>query len=260
MIYYTSGTGNSQAVARRLAELTDDKAVAVDYEMASVGPLGDKRLIFVMPVHSWGPALFMMRFIKRAAFDKTISEAWAVFVCGDNCGNADKILARALKKKNITLRAAFSVQMPNNYILMKGFGTDDEDLANKKIADSELRIPQIVAAISNDSVADKTLYVRGSKPGIKSGLVYPLFARMAVKSVKFYATAACIGCGLCEKVCPTHNIKLTDGRPVWGKDCVQCVACIHRCPKRAIEYGKVSQNMGRYVHPDLRQTSQCIEK
>ena len=242
-----------------MAEMLDDKAVAVDYETSRVEARDEKRLIFVMPVHSWGPALFMMRFVRRCTFDKRYTEAWAVFVCGDNCGNADKIFAKALKKKGIRLVAAYSVQRPNNYILMKGFGIDDAELAKEKIANSELRVSQIVAAIQGHADDSVPMYTRGTKAWLKSGVVYPLFARMAVKRVRFRTTDACVSCGLCEAVCPTHNIRLVNGRPVWGKDCVQCVACIHRCPKRAIEYGDVSVDMGRYVHPDLQQNLHFVK-
>ena len=57
----------------------------------------------------------------------------------------------------------------------------------------------------------------------------------------------CIGCGKCEKACPLNNIKLVDHRPVWGKRCTHCMACICRCPKEAIEYGKHSEGLPRYV-------------
>lgn len=61
---------------------------------------------------------------------------------------------------------------------------------------------------------------------------YPLF----VKADAFYSTDECIGCGLCEKLCPLKNIQIKDHRPVWGKECTHCMACIAKCPKKAIEY------------------------
>ena len=71
-----------------------------------------------------------------------------------------------------------------------------------------------------------------------------------VSAKKFRATEKCVACGLCEKVCPLKNITLTDGRPVWGDHCTHCMACISRCPKRAIEYGKGTERRGRYVCPE----------
>ena len=37
-----------------------------------------------------------------------------------------------------------------------------------------------------------------------------------------------------------NNIKIQNGKPVWGKDCTHCMACICHCPTEAIEYGKKS--------------------
>ena len=72
---------------------------------------------------------------------------------------------------------------------------------------------------------------------------------MFVHADKFYVTDACISCGKCVKVCPLGNIRLENGRPVWGKNCTHCMACICRCPREAVEYGKHSRGLLRYVFP-----------
>jgi len=43
-----------------------------------------------------------------------------------------------------------------------------------------------------------------------------------------------------------NNIHLENGKPVWGKNCTHCMACICYCPKEAIEYGKKSKGKPRY--------------
>lgn len=255
MIIYTTGTGNSKSVAYQIASCVGDRSVLTAESLLKAGatvevPAGD-RLIFVMPIHSWGPALMMLRLIDKVRIN--VDKAWVVFVCGDMCGNADKVFAKALSRKGISLQGAYSVQMPNNYILMKGFGIDSEELANAKLDDAPNRITLIVdAIISGRDGAD--LYVRGGMPSVKTGVVYKLFGSFAVKRVKFHALDTCVGCGHCANICPTSNITMRDGRPVWGDDCVQCVACIHRCPHNAIEYGNVSVGQGRYRHPDVEKT------
>lgn len=52
-----------------------------------------------------------------------------------------------------------------------------------------------------------------------------------------YATQSCIGCGWCEKHCPRGNIKLINGKPCFGTECVICLRCIYGCPQKAIVPG-----------------------
>jgi len=66
---------------------------------------------------------------------------------------------------------------------------------------------------------------------------------------KFYVEDSCIGCGLCEKICPSEAIKIEKGKSVWvKKQCNICLGCLHRCPKESIQYGKKSKTSGRYFY------------
>ena len=79
-----------------------------------------------------------------------------------------------------------------------------------------------------------------------SAAVNPMFYRFFVKADKFTADNRCVGCGKCVAICPLNNIRLADGKPVWGKNCTHCMACIAYCPTEAIEYGKKSVGKPRY--------------
>ena len=81
----------------------------------------------------------------------------------------------------------------------------------------------------------------------------PVFYRFFVKAEAFRATEACIGCGKCVELCPLNNIHLENGKPVWGKNCTHCMACICYCPKEAIEYGKKSKGKPRYHFEALKE-------
>ncbi len=50
-------------------------------------------------------------------------------------------------------------------------------------------------------------------------------------------TAGCIGCKLCEGVCLTNSIHVTNNLAVIDYDaCVNCGLCAEKCPKKVIEY------------------------
>lgn len=257
MIFYFTGTGNSLWVAEALGKALKEPLVAIANELKTypkelIHPLWAKeKILFVYPVHSWGPAVPMMQFISRLKLlGYEGHSVYSVCTCGDECGYSGSMLQEALRKKRVRLSGSYSVIMPNNYILMPGFDVDTKEVEQRKLQDAPSRISAIVEAIQKEQ--NVNLYNIGTMPWLKSRVVYPLFANFAVGSNSFRVTDACISCGLCERVCPTGTITLTEGRPVWSNTCVQCVACIHRCPVRAIEYGRGTVKKGRYHHPDIK--------
>ena len=74
----------------------------------------------------------------------------------------------------------------------------------------------------------------------------PGWTRLMQPTKKFYATAKCIGCGKCERICPLRNIILTNGKPHWQHSCAHCMGCIGSCPKEAIEYGSITKYKTKY--------------
>ena len=63
----------------------------------------------------------------------------------------------------------------------------------------------------------------------------------------------CIGCGICEKVCPVDNFYIENKRAMRRKDtCEFCLACIHNCPQKAIGLSMADKNpKARYRNPNI---------
>lgn len=257
MIFYFTGTGNSLWVARGLSEALGEPLISIADELHReeedlaypVRP--DERILFVYPVHSWGPAVPVVRFVSRLTFTGYAGQpVYSVSTCGDECGYTDRLIGKALGKRGVSLTAAYAVIMPNNYILLPGFDVDGKEVEERKLQEAPARVAEIAEAIREHR--QEALYQTGSMPGLKSYGIYPLFVHLAIGSNSFRVTDVCISCGLCERICPTGTIRLRAGKPVWADTCVQCVACIHRCPVRAIEYGKGTLKKGRYHHPEIK--------
>lgn len=255
MIFYFSGTGNSFYAAHEIAHCHGEKLVSIGAEMSNKDnsfeyPIEDNEILgFVYPVYAWAPPQIVIDFIKKMKLIKGRSPyIFSVSTCGDEEGYTTKVLRKALERKGLKLDSGFTLIMPNNYIL--GFDVDSKDVEQEKLLRAEEELKQINTAVEK---RQKGLFklVPGKIPSLKTTLVNPLFNAFAIRTERFYATEACTGCGLCEKACSVKNITV-QGTPRWGKQCTQCLACIHRCPVSAIQYGKSTIRKGRYVNPILK--------
>lgn len=252
MIFCFSGTGNSLYVARLIAEYTNDRVISIPEEMAEdkncneYEPEEEESIGFVYPVYAWAPPRMVIDFISRLSLPNADNHyVYSVATCGENIGNTMKALGNALKKRDIKLQSGFSVVMPNNYNILGD--VDSKEDADRKLDRAEEQIREICKLIESKQTGIFKLR-KGPIPTVLTGLVNPLFNKYALDASRFYATDTCTGCGLCQDICPTKNIHV-DGKPVWNVNCTQCLACIHHCPVRAIEYGKYTVNKGRYINP-----------
>ncbi len=260
MIFYFSATGNSYWAAQLLSNHFNLPLISVTESVKKASYQFDiskaSLIIFVFPVHSWGPALPLLSFVQQlqlVGYDH--QPIYAVCTCGDDCGQTSEVFQKELQRKGLALRNTFSVTMPNSYILLPGFDVDSPEIERHKLEEAPFRIQEIIKAIESDETAS-CLYHAGSAAWLKTKVVYAAFRKYIQGKTKFQVTDTCISCGLCVKVCPENNIHLNDKkRPEWSNRCVQCLACIHRCPKRAIEYGKITQHKGRYKNPNVYPTN-----
>lgn len=249
MIYYFSGTGNSRYAARYIASSLDEgldfiPEVNTDSEIPEGKSIG-----LVFPIYSWGVPPLVLDFVAGLsdAFWESVRirqlPVWVVMTCGDEVAMAPEMIARKIKSRGVAAISIWSVIMPNNYVLLPGFDVDPKDVEKRKLEAAPGRLEEIVIAIrQHRRVVDVT---RGSMPKIRS-LVYPLFKRWGIFPGKWHSTDACIGCGICGRVCPLKNVVIQEGKPHWGKDCCSCLACYHSCPCHAVAYGRLTQGKGQY--------------
>lgn len=263
MIFYYSGTGNTKWAARQMAELTGDDALFfipdllrdIDSGATDAAKIfaeqGDYQQIGIMfPIYSWGVPPIVSRFVsevlKCARRDVYL---WAVCTCGDEAGIAMRCLKQEIiKSTGREPDSIFSLIMPNDYVLLPGFNVDSEELAEQKLHAAPARLSQISSIIN---AHERGVYdvKEGSLPWLRTRFTFPLFRRWGVNTKRWKVSDACISCGKCERSCPAKNIKLTDGKPVWGDNCYSCCACFHVCPAKAISYSKITRNKGQYFCP-----------
>lgn len=254
MIFYFSGTGNSKWIARQLAQRLGEECIFIpdalregrnEYRLGKGEKIG-----FVFPVYSWSPPGIVLQFIRQLSLVNYYSHyLFYVCSCGDDIGLTDSVFKKEVKKKGWRCSAAFSVTMPNNYVLLPGFNVDSKEVEKEKLQNSIGRVKQIGQWLQEEK--EICSYHEGSFAFIKTRLINPLFTKWQMSPKGFHAQQICIGCKRCQSVCPMKNISIKDGRPVWGDVCTSCLACYHICPQQAVQYTKRTIHKGRYIHPEF---------
>jgi Pyruvate/2-oxoacid:ferredoxin oxidoreductase delta subunit/flavodoxin len=273
-VYWFSGTGNSFAVARDIAEGIKGRLVPIASAVKADRIAPDSEVLGIVFPAYYVPFGGLPQMVKRFVGRLHGLESKYVFgVCtyGSAETNTLAVLGRMLAARGGRLAGRFAVNMPENIY---------PELALKKH-------PMMFETWKKDAdrVCGLILNRRRGFFGLRNFLVGPAYPlanligipfRLLMKNhtVKhlqltsgstletydelmplmdsgFSASDKCVGCGTCAKVCPAANIRIAEGRPAWLHRCEYCLACYNWCPKEAIE-GKGLKSALRYRHPGVR--------
>lgn len=244
MALYFSGTGNSRYTAQRIADALGDGLLCMNDRIKAGDTLPVKTgecLVIVTPTYAWRIPRMVENWLRQTEFPGA-KQAWFVMTCGSEIGNAAKYNRTICEEKQLTYMGTAQIVMPENYIAM--FNVPQAEEARQIVAKAEPDIGRAASAIVSGQAFPpprNNIYDR-----FMSGPVNPIFYSFFVKAKAFAAGDTCTGCGKCVRLCPTNNITIQNGKPVWGGDCTHCMACICHCPVEAIEYGKKSLGKPRY--------------
>lgn len=245
MILYFSGTGNSAYVAKYISRMVEDDVLNLfqklrDHEYSSLS--SDKPWVVVTPTYAWRIPRIVSEWMRQTKLSGS-KEIYFVLTCGDGIGNAGAYLEKFCDILGMKYMGCAQIVMPENYIAM--FKTPGAEEAKDIIRKAAPSIDEVCSALKKGKpLANRKISPVGK---ICSGVVNKAFYPMFVHADKFTVKDTCVSCGKCEELCPMSNVKIKDGKPVWGNSCTHCMACICHCPTEAIEYGRHSRGLPRYV-------------
>lgn len=251
MIFYFSATGNSKHVAERIGSEFGGQIINISDAMRNneyeYQVEDEERVFFIFPVYFYGLPNLVHDFLEAVNFSGGVPLVCGIATCGSSAGGSDRMFKKALKGKEVLLKGFYQIKMVDNYVLMFKIPLKEDQTMILRRADKELN-----NCIDSIRFNYRKSYRSSMALGLVSKAAYGCYKGKCYTR-KFFADDACIGCGLCQTICPVRAIEMEEGRPVWVQDqCVHCLACINRCPVAAIQYGKKTESRGRYVNPILK--------
>ena len=246
MVLFFSATGNTEFVARRCADLLGDECVDL-LPRIKAGDFSEihseKPFIICTPIYVCEIPRFLRRFLKKISLTGN-RNAYFIFTSGGYSGIAEAQAGPLCHRMKLRYMGGSNIVMPQNYIATKLYEMPSEDQIRETLESAVEKIPHTVETIrTGGKLKHRHIFLIEFLAIIP---VAPFWSKFVMTAKRFYAKDSCVGCGKCSSVCPLNNISISNGKPVWGKSCTHCMACIENCPKDSIEYGKISEGKLRY--------------
>lgn len=248
IIFFFSATGNCLYVANQLKG-DNGEALSIpqlvknneyEFEAEEIG--------FVYPVYMSMPPYMVEQFLTKSKLKADYFFAIATF--GANAGNTAELWQELAAKSGYHFDYINKVQMADNWL--HHFDMDQQKAMDKHIpeqlakvmADLAERRHWTIPVTAEERKMHDEIYV-------SSGM-YKTHGFRFRSEEHFVVTDACVRCGVCTKVCPRGNWRVGPVKAITGGECDYCLACIHNCPRKAIQFAK-SDNP--FLQPELNPSS-----
>ena len=238
-IYYFSGTGNTEYVARKLQQGFQERSEFCDVlplEEITLGRAkfseGSYDLVGLgFPVHALDAPQIFRDFIELLPFCR--QDYFLFKTAGDRFlwGGSSYAIRLKLANRGWKLKHEAFYRMPSNVFT--------------RVNSNKITLRAAQAGEAAKKAVDEIL--AGEKKLLPSNAVMRLangFNRFESTGCKhgsgdWFADEKCSKCGLCVVKCPTGNISFQDGGLHFADKCIFCLRCRWNCPASAIHHRKL---------------------
>lgn len=231
MVFYFTATGNSLYVAKQLEDTPVSIAQAIHdsrkrYKADKIG--------IVCPVFGHEVPTLVREFLEQSVFETPYF--YMILTYGNRHGGAAELAEKMLRNLGIVPSYIQTVRMVDNFL--PAFDMDQEKKLDKKVEEQIRKVKQDletgkkeISPVTEEDRAVHQMFLEKVKKMPSN------------KQPMYRITEECIGCGICEKVCPKGCFVVENQKSVWNpKGCITCMACIHACPMMAIRLNMPEKN------------------
>ena len=241
LLVYFSGTGNTTRIAELYKSEFIKAGVEVDMIELPTDSLPDisgyDYIGIGYPIHGFNapkPILALCKkFPKRNKKTDGVKNAFVFKTSGEPVRMSDVSslkMRKILKRRGYNVISEYQYVMPYNIIFRH---TDHE--VYKMWTTAQALVPADVAEIMQGKTR---LPKRMFMGGFLAWILRCEHWGAHILGKMFKANKDCVKCGMCEKLCPVHNIRITKkGKVKFGGKCLICMRCVQNCPKAAISMG-----------------------
>jgi ferredoxin len=258
-LYYFSGTGNTEKIAKLYAASLGMPCdlYRIRYPFDQVpDPRAYDLLGFGYPIHAFNTPRVAYRFIhdlpiqpgQRYFLFKTSGEPLHPNAC------SSKRLIHALRKKGAVCLQEFHYIMPYNTVFRHSDG-----MAKKMWVYAQKMVVYNCRLLNSGASLAPSFHALDGWYTVPFRIEHP-FAPVNGHHFKV-DEKKCIHCGHCISNCPLGNISEVNGRIVFGKRCAFCLGCSFYCPTKAIQPGIFHHGWwlnGDYHLEDLEKDPQVV--
>lgn len=232
-IAYFSGTGGTKLAAEYLEQKWKERGIQTTMQVIGSEQPGQGKetdlFIVLSPVYAARLASIVEDWLSKLS---KVSRIPAAVISVSAGGEISPNTACRIPSKRLLQQKGYTVIYETMLVMPSNFGVQTPpELAKQLIT----VLPHKVSGIVSDLLAGTeriTQPIRKDRCFSFLGRGEHLGARLFGKSIR--VTEDCTQCGLCQKNCPTKNIR-GEGTPQFGFRCIMCCKCVYLCPVQAIK-------------------------
>ncbi len=232
---YFSGTGNSKYAAQLFCKEYDSESetYSIEDSEALTAATDADLIIFAYPVQFSTVPKIMRDYITDHNELWMNKKVFIIATMGLFSGDGSGLLGRLLQSCGATVIGGLHLKMPDS-------------IADEKALKRPLEKNRELVKQADRKIKESVKRLKAGNPTREGiGVLYRLAGFFGQRAYFGHKTARyssklkidndkCIGCGICEKLCPMKNISIKEQKAVSSDSCTMCYRCINKCPGQAI--------------------------